>query len=217
VTTLRVPATVARFGAAVVLAGAALVASAPPCAAACSCAPTAPARAIELADAVFIGRVVANGIEGVQSYQIFEVDGVAKGKLGLSLQVTGDLGNPCHLLFPVGRPTAVALQARRDGGWSLLPCSSMTPAQVRAVTGDLRDPNPSIPGAPGREAALSGPPRALPGWAVVLLGAVAGVVAIAAGIVAADRGERRARHRVASTSLTAADVAAAVPRDATEG
>jgi hypothetical protein len=187
---------------ALVLAVPIVLATASPCLA-CSCAPLDVAATLEDRDVVaFVGEVVAQrGAEG-GTIQGMRVDGVFQGELGpevaLFAQIGQDVVNSCAILLPTDTRVAVIARPNPDGSYSTDVCSLVTEADLRAVVGPPRPPDPALTIAPPpRGATTVGEGPELPFWVVASLGAVAGVVLIGLGTRVAGRRDRRVRGETA--------------------
>ena len=161
-------------------------------AAACSCAQSTPRQAAEFADAVFAGTVVHEqpvgepfgAIEAAavapfgQTMYTFEVDGVAKGSVGVQVEVLGGGdGASCGMSFGLNERWLVfttwdgAMNSTNlCAGNVLLEAGAEAPLPLTAPTGgDLESESPGIP------------------LAVLVLVGIVGVV-IAVSLVAFRRG-----------------------------
>lgn len=177
------------------LAVSALLVSARPCSA-CSCALQPPKALVRNADVAFIGTVTAQrSVDEITTIQSVVVDEVFRGSVPSRLDLVADLGpgggSTCAVLFPIDAEVAVVAHERDDGTYATDSCSLISVAELRSVGGTPIEPLPSpaspTPGTvpdtgPVAPAATSGVP-----WQVVVLGALAGVAAIAVAIVLAGR------------------------------
>ena len=115
----------ARLAVVVLLAAPAVFGTATPCSA-CSCVPRTPKELLRRADAAFVGTVVAEQqIEPTTTVQTFAVEGVFKGALDASVNVTEPIGSgggsTCGVAYP--RDTRVAVVLLRPGdGWTTDSC-----------------------------------------------------------------------------------------------
>jgi len=199
-----------RLSLVVLVAGPALVVTAPPCGA-CACTPRPPKKLFREADAAFVGSVVGQqAIDQTTTVQTFAVRSVFKGPLGATVNVIAPIGSgggdTCGVLFGAGE-VAVILHRLGDG-WTTDVCSRITVARLAAVGPTPVPPSPEPSGSP----AATGPPPAEGasgrlGWPAVVVGLLLGVAAIAAAL---SLGGRRVRAR-GSTSAEPAEVSGSPP------
>ena len=197
----------ARLAVVVLLAAPAVFGTATPCSA-CSCVPRTPKELLRRADAAFVGTVVAEQqIEPTTTVQTFAVEGVFKGALDASVNVTEPIGSgggsTCGIAYP--RDTRVAVVLYRQGdGWTTDSCSLVSLADLEAVA---PSPHQPLPGpSPSPSAVVPPPPPASSpglGWQAVVLGLLVGVAGIALALslgrsertTAGDRSRGIDRHR----------------------
>lgn len=175
-----------------------VLATASPCLA-CSCAPLDVGQALQEPGVVaFVGEVVAQrGAQG-GTIQGLRVDGVFQGELGPEVALFAQIGqgvvNSCAILLPTQTRVAVIAHPNADGSYSTDVCSLVTEAQLTAVVGPPRPPDPSITASPASTGGRTTPEEgALPFWLVAVLGALVGAVLIGVG---SATGRWRARHAV---------------------
>jgi len=200
---LRAPA---RLAVVVLLAAAAVFVGATPCSA-CSCVLRTPKELLRRADAAFVGTVIAEQqIEPTTTVQTFAVEGVFKGTLGGSVDVTEPIGSgggsTCAIAYPRGSRVAVVLYRQGDG-WTTDSCSLVSVAALASVA---PSPHPPRPGpSPSPSAGATPPPaESSPGlgWQAAVLGLLVGVAAIA---LALSLGGRSGRPR-GTTSVGSVDI-----------
>jgi hypothetical protein len=184
----------ARLAAVVLLAAPAVFGTATPCSA-CSCVPRTPKELLRRADAAFVGTVVAEQqIEPTTTVQTFAVEGVFKGALDASVNVTEPIGSgggsTCGVAYP--RDTRVAVVLHRQGdGWTTDSCSLVSLADLEAVAPSPHQPRPGP--SPSPSAVVPSPPPASSpglGWQAVVLGLLVGVAGIALALSLAGRSGR---------------------------
>ena len=200
----------ARLAVVVLLAAPAVFGTATPCSA-CSCVPRTPKELLRRADAAFVGTVVAEQqIEPTTTVQTFAVEGVFKGALDASVNVTEPIGSgggsTCGVAYP--RDTRVAVILFRQGdGWTTDSCSLVSLADLEAVA---PSPHPPRPGpSPSPSAVVPPPPPASSpglGWQAVVLGLLVGVAGIALALSLGGRsGRPRGTAPVGSTDTEGTD------------
>jgi hypothetical protein len=194
-----------RLAVVLLLAAPAVFVGAMPCSA-CSCVPRTPKELLRRADAAFVGTVVAEQqIEPTTTVQTFAVEGVFKGTLGASVNVTEPIGSgggsTCGIAYPRGTRVAVVLYREGDG-WTTDSCSLVS---VPALASVAPSPHPPRPGpSPSPSAGVTPPPpKSSPGlgWQAAVLGLLVGVAGIALALSLGGRGGR-ARG---STSMASVD------------
>jgi len=200
----------ARLAVVVLLAAPAVFGTATPCSA-CSCVPRTPKELLRRADAAFVGTVVAEQqIEPTTTVQTFAVEGVFKGALDASVNVTEPIGSgggsTCGVAYP--RDTRVAVVLFRQGdGWTTDSCSLVSLADLEAVAPSPRQPRPGP--SPSPSAVVPPPPPASSpglGWQAVVLGLLVGVAGIALVLSLAGRsGRPRGTAPVGSIDAGGAD------------
>jgi hypothetical protein len=194
----------ARLAVVVLLAAPAVFGTATPCSA-CSCVPRSPKELLQRADAAFVGRVVAEQqIEPTTTVQTFAVEGVFKGALGASVNVTEPIGSgggsTCGVAYPRDTRVAIFLYRQGDGQgdgqgdrWTTDSCSLVSLADLEAVAPSPHQPRPGPSPTPSAvvppTAPVSSPGL---GWQAVVLGLLVGVAGIA---LALSLGGRSARPR----------------------
>jgi hypothetical protein len=187
----------ARLAVVALLAVPAVFGTATPCSA-CSCVPRTPKELLRRADAAFVGTVVAEQqIEPTTTVQTFAVEGVFKGALDASVNVTEPIGSgggsTCGVAYPRDTRVAVVLY-RQGGGWTTDSCSLVSLADLEAVAASPHQPRPG----PSPSSSAGAPPP-LPGsspglgWQAAMLGLLVGVAGIA---LALSLGGRSGRPRV---------------------
>jgi hypothetical protein len=194
----------------VLLAAPAVFGTATPCSA-CSCVPRTPKELLRRADAAFVGTVVAEQqIEPTTTVQTFAVEGVFKGALDASVNVTEPIGSgggsTCGIAYP--RDTRVAVVLFRQGdGWTTDSCSLVSLADLEAVAPSPHQPRPGP--SPSPSAVVPSPPPATSpglGWQAVVLGLLVGVAGIALALSLAGRsGRPRGTALVGSIDTEGAD------------
>jgi hypothetical protein len=184
----------ARFAVVVLLAAPALFGTATPCSA-CSCVPRTPKELLRRADAAFVGRVVAEQqIEPTTTVQTFAVEGVFKGALDASVNVTEPIGSgggsTCGIAYPRDTRVAVVLY-RQGGGWTTDSCSLVSPADLEAVAPSPHQPRPGPSPTPSAVVPPP-PPGSSPGlgWPAAMLGLLVGVAGIALALSLGGRSGR---------------------------
>ena len=200
----------ARLAVVVLLAAPAVFGTATPCSA-CSCVPRTPKELLRRADAAFVGTVVAEQqIEPTTTVQTFAVEGVFKGALDASVNVTEPIGSgggsTCGVAYP--RDTRVAVVLFRQGdGWTTDSCSLVSLADLEAVAPSPRQPR--LGPSPSSSAVVPPPPPASSpglGWQAVVLGLLVGVAGIALALSLAGRsGRPRGTAPVGSIDAGGAD------------
>jgi hypothetical protein len=184
----------ARLAVVALLAAPAVFGTATPCSA-CSCVPRTPKELLRRADAAFVGMVVAEQqIEPTTTVQTFAVEGVYKGALDASVNVTEPIGSgggsTCGVAYP--RDTRVAVVLYRQGdGWTTDSCSLVSLADLEAVAPSPHKPRPGP--TPSPSAVVSPPPPASSpglGWQAVVLGLLVGVAGIALALSLGGRSGR---------------------------
>jgi hypothetical protein len=200
----------ARLAVVVLLAAPAVFGTATPCSA-CSCVPRTPKELLRRADAAFVGTVVAEQqIEPTTTVQTFAVEGVFKGALDASVNVTEPIGSgggsTCGIAYP--RDTRVAVVLFRQGdGWTTDSCSLVSLADLEAVAPSPHQPRPGP--SPSPPAVVPPPPPASSpglGWQAVVLGLLVGVAGIALALSLGGRGGRpRGTAPVGSIDAAGAD------------
>ena len=200
----------ARLAVVVLLAAPAVFGTATPCSA-CSCVPRTPKELLRRADAAFVGTVVAEQqIEPTTTVQTFAVEGVFKGALDASVNVTEPIGSgggsTCGVAYP--RDTRVAVVLFRQGdGWTTDSCSLISVADLEAVAPSPHLPRPGP--SPSPSAVVPPPPPASSpglGWQAVVLGLLVGVAGIALALsLAGRRGRPRGTAPVGSIDAGGAD------------
>jgi hypothetical protein len=202
----------------VLLAAPAVFGTATPCSA-CSCVPRTPKELLRRADAAFVGTVVAEQqIEPTTTVQTFEVEGVFKGALDASVNVTEPIGSgggsTCGIAYPRDTRVAVVLYRQGDGqvdgqgdGWTTDSCSLVSLADLEAVAPSPHRPRPEP--SPSPSAVVPPPPPASSsglGWQAVVLGLLVGVAGIALALSFAGRsGRSREAAPVGSIDAEGAD------------
>ena len=192
----------ARLAVVVLIAGPAVFGTATPCSA-CSCVPRTPKELLRRADAAFVGRVVAEQqIEPTTTVQTFAVEGVFKGALAASVNVTEPIGSgggsTCGIAYPRDTRVAVVLYRQGDGqgdrqgdGWTTDSCSLVSLADLEAVAPSPHQPRPGP--SPSPPAVVPPPPpESSPGlgWQAVVLGLLVGVAGIALALSLGGRSGR---------------------------
>ena len=196
----------ARLAVVLLIAGPAVFGTATPCSA-CSCMPRTPKELLRRADAAFVGTVVAEQqIEPTTTVQTFAVEGVFKGALDASVDVTEPIGsgggNTCGIAYPRDTRVAVVLYRRGDGqgdglgdgqgdGWTTDSCSLVSLADLEAVAPSPHQPRPGP--SPSPPAVVPPPPpESSPGlgWQAVVLGLLVGVAGIALALSLGGRSGR---------------------------
>jgi hypothetical protein len=200
----------ARLAVGVLLVAPAVFGTATPCSA-CNCVPRTPKELLRRADAAFVGRVVAEQqIEPTTTVQTFAVEGVFKGALDASVNVTEPIGSgggsTCGVAYP--RDTRVAVVLFRQGdGWTTDSCSLVSLADLEAVAPSPHQPRPGP--SPSPSAVVPSPPPASSpglGWQAVVLGLFVGVAGIALALSLAGRsGRPRGTAPVGSIDSEGAD------------
>jgi len=204
----------ARLAVVVLLAAPAVFGTATPCSA-CSCVPRTPKELLRRADAAFVGTVVAEQqIEPTTTVQTFAVEGVFKGALDASVNVTEPIGSgggsTCGVAYPRDTRVAVVLYRQGDGqgdGWTTDSCSLVLLADLEAVAPSPHQPRPGP--SPSPSAVVPPPPPASSpglGWQAVVLGLLAGVAGIALALSLGGRsGRPRGTAPVGSIDTEGAD------------
>jgi hypothetical protein len=200
----------ARLAVVVLLAAPAVFGTATPCSA-CSCVPRTPTELLRRADAAFVGTVIAEQqIEPTTTVQTFAVEGVFKGALAASVNVTEPIGSgggsTCGVAYP--RDTRVAVVLYRQGdGWTTDSCSLVSLADLEAVAPSPRQPRPGP--SPSPSAVVPPPPPASSpglGWQAVVLGLLVGMAGIALLLSLGGRsGRPRGTTPVGSIDTAGAD------------
>jgi hypothetical protein len=200
----------ARLAVVVLLAAPAVFGTANPCSA-CSCVARTPTELLRRADAAFVGTVVAEQqIEPTTTVQTFAVEGVFKGALAASVNVTEPIGSgggsTCGVVYP--RDTRVAVVLYRQGdGWTTDSCSLVSPADLEAVAPFPHKPRPGP--SPSPSAVVPPPPPVSSpglGWQAVVLGLLVGVAGIALALSLGGRsGRPRGTAPVGSIDTTGTD------------
>ena len=184
----------ARLAVVVLLAAPAVFVGATPCSA-CSCALRTPKELLRRADAAFVGTVVAEQqIDPTTTVQTFAVEGVFKGTLGASVNVTEPIGpgggSTCGIAYPRGTRVAVILYRQGDG-WTTDSCSLVS---VPALASVAPSPHPPRSGpSPSPSAGVTPPPpESSPGlgWQAAVLGVLVGVAGIALALSLGGRSGR---------------------------
>jgi hypothetical protein len=200
----------ARLAVVALLAVPAVFGTATPCSA-CSCVPRTPKELLRRADAAFVGTVVAEQqIEPTTTVQTFAVEGVFKGALDASVNVTEPIGSgggsTCGVAYPRDTRVAVVLY-RQGGGWTTDSCSLVSLADLEAVAASPHQPRPG----PSPSSSAGAPPP-LPGsspglgWQAAMLGLLVGVAGIALALSLGGRsGRPRVTPPVGSTDTEGAD------------
>jgi hypothetical protein len=200
----------ARIAVVVLLAAPAVFGTATPCSA-CSCVPRTPKELLRRADAAFVGTVVAEQqIEPTITVQTFAVEGVFKGALAASVDVTEPIGpgggSTCGVAYPRDARVAVVLYRAGDG-WTTDSCSLVSLADLEAVAPSPHQPRPGP--SPSPSAVVPPPPPASSpglGWQAVVLGLLVGVAGIALALSLGGRsGRRRGTPPVGSIDTGGAD------------
>ena len=204
----------ARLAVVVLLAAPAVFGTATPCSA-CSCVPRTPTELLRRADAAFVGTVVAEQqIEPTTTVQTFAVEGVFKGALAASVNVTEPIGSgggsTCGVAYPRDTRVAVVLYRQGDGqggGWTTDSCSLVSLADLEAVAPSPHQPRPGP--SPSPSAVVPPPPPASSpglGWQAVVLGLLVGVAGIALALSLGGRsGRPRGTAPVGSIDTAGAD------------
>jgi hypothetical protein len=200
----------ARLAVVALLAVPAVFGTATPCSA-CSCAPRTPKELLRRADAAFVGTVVAEQqIEPTTTVQTFAVEGVFKGALDASVNVTEPIGSgggsTCGVAYPRDTRVAIVLY-RQGGGWTTDSCSLVSLADLEAVAASPHQPRPGPSPSPS-----AGAPPPLPGsspglgWQAAMLGLLVGVAGIALALSLGGRsGRPRGTDPVGSIDTEGAD------------
>jgi hypothetical protein len=200
----------ARLAVVALLAVPAVFGTATPCSA-CSCVPRTPKELLRRADAAFVGTVVAEQqIEPTTTVQTFAVEGVFKGALDASVNVTEPIGSgggsTCGVAYPRDTRVAVVLY-RQGGGWTTDSCSLVSLADLEAVAASPHQPRPGPSPSPS-----AGAPPPLPGsspglgWQAAMLGLLVGVAGIALALSLGGRsGRPRGTDPVGSIDTEGAD------------
>jgi hypothetical protein len=200
----------ARLAVVVLLAAPAVFGTATPCSA-CSCVPRTPKELLRRADAAFVGTVVAEQqIEPTTTVQTFAVEGVFKGALDASVNVTEPIGSgggsTCGVAYPRDTRFAVVLY-RQGGGWTTDSCSLVSLADLEAVAPSPHQPRPGP--SPSPSAVVTPlPPGSSPGlgWQAAMLGLLVGVAGIALALSLGGRsGRPRGTAPVGSIDTEGAD------------
>ncbi|MDP9302182.1 MAG: hypothetical protein M3P43_15015 [Actinomycetota bacterium] len=194
----------ARLAAVLLLAAPAVFVTATPCFA-CSCVLRTPKQLLHHADAAFVGTVVAEQpIDPTTTVQTFAVEGVFKGTLGASVNVTEPIGSGggsiCGVAYPRATRVAVVLSHQGDG-WTTDSCSLVSLADLEAVAPPPLPPRagPSPSSVPSVTPPPPEPSRGL-GWPSAVLGLLVGVAGIALALSLGGR-SGRARGTAASGSV----------------
>jgi hypothetical protein len=198
-----------RLAVVVLLAAPAVFVGATPCSA-CSCALRTPKELLRRADAAFVGTVVAEQeIDPTTTVQTFAVEGVFKGTLGASVNVTEPIGpgggSTCGIAYPRGTRVAVILYRQGDG-WTTDSCSLVSLADLEAVASSPHQPRPGP--SPSPSVVPPPPPASSPGlgWQAVVLGLLVGVAGIALALSLGGRsGLPRGTAPVGSIDTAGAD------------
>jgi hypothetical protein len=200
----------ARLAVVALLAVPAVFGTATPCSA-CSCVPRTPKELLRRADAAFVGTVVAEQqIEPTTTVQTFAVEGVFKGALDASVNVTEPIGSgggsTCGIAYPRDTRVAIVLY-RQGGGWTTDSCSMVSLADLEAVAASPHQPRPGPSPSPS-----AGAPPPLPGsspglgWQAAMLGLLVGVAGIALALSLGGRsGRPRGTDPVGSIDTEGAD------------
>ena len=200
----------ARLAVVALLAVPAVFGTATPCSA-CSCVPRTPKELLRRADAAFVGTVVAEQqIEPTTTVQTFAVEGVFKGALDASVNVTEPIGSgggsTCGVAYPRDTRVAIVLY-RQGGGWTTDSCSLVSLADLEAVAASPHQPRPGPSPSPS-----AGAPPPLPGsspglgWQAAMLGLLVGVAGIALALSLGGRsGRPRGTAPVGSIDTEGAD------------
>jgi hypothetical protein len=200
----------ARLAVVALLAVPAVFGTATPCSA-CSCVPRTPKELLRRADAAFVGTVVAEQqIEPTTTVQTFAVEGVFKGALDASVNVTEPIGSgggsTCGVAYPRDTRVAVVLY-RQGGGWTTDSCSLVSLADLEAVAPSPRQPRPGP--SPSPSAVVPPPPPGSSpglGWPAAMLGLLVGVAGIALALSLGGRsGRPRGTPPVASIDTEGGD------------
>ena len=204
----------ARLAVVVLLAAPAVFGTATPCSA-CSCVPRTPKELLRRADAAFVGTVVAERqIEPTTTVQTFAVEGVFKGALDASVNVTEPIGSgggsTCGVAYPRDTRVAVVLYRQDDGqggGWTTDSCSLVSLADLEAVAPSPHQPRPGP--SPSPSVAVPPPsPASSPGlgWQAIVLGLLVGVAGIALALSLGGRsGRPRGTPPVGSIDIAGTD------------
>ncbi len=184
----------ARLAVVALLAVPAVFGTATPCSA-CSCVPRTPKELLRRADAAFVGTVVAERqIEPTTTVQTFAVEGVFKGALDASVNVTEPIGSgggsTCGVAYPRDTRVAVVLY-RQGGGWTTDSCSLVSLADLEAVAPSPHQPRPGP--SPSPSAVVPPPPPGSSpglGWPAAMLGLLVGVAGIALALSLGGRSGR---------------------------
>jgi len=184
----------ARLAVVALLAVPAVFGTATPCSA-CSCVPRTPKELLRRADAAFVGTVVAEQqIEPTTTVQTFAVEGVFKGALDASVNVTEPIGSgggsTCGVVYPRDTRVAVVLY-RQGGGWTTDSCSLVSLADLEAVAPSPHQPRPGP--SPSPSAVVPPPPPGSSpglGWPAAMLGLLVGVAGIALALSLGGRSGR---------------------------
>jgi hypothetical protein len=184
----------ARLAVVALLAVPAVFGTATPCSA-CSCVPRTPKELLRRAAAAFVGTVVAEQqIEPTTTVQTFAVEGVFKGALDASVNVTEPIGSgggsTCGVAYPRDTRVAVVLY-RQGGGWTTDSCSLVSLADLEAVAPSPRQPRPGP--SPSPSAVVPPPPPGSSpglGWPAAMLGLLVGVAGIALALSLGGRSGR---------------------------
>ena len=184
----------ARLAVVALLAVPAVFGTATPCSA-CSCVPRTPKELLRRADAAFVGTVVAERqIEPTTTVQTFAVEGVFKGALDASVNVTEPIGSgggsTCGVAYPRDTRVAVVLY-RQGGGWTTDSCSLVSLADLEAVAPSPHQPRPGP--SPSPSAVVPPPPPGSSpglGWPAGMLGLLVGVAGIALALSLGGRSGR---------------------------
>jgi len=200
----------ARLAVVALLAVPAVFGTATPCSA-CSCVPRTPKELLRRADAAFVGTVVAEQqIEPTTTVQTFAVEGVFKGALDASVNVTEPIGSgggsTCGVTYPRDTRVAVVLY-RQGGGWTTDSCSLVSLADLEAVAPSPHQPRPGPSPSPSAVVPPP-PPTSSPGlgWQAAMLGLLVGVAGIALALSLGGRsGRPRGTAPVGSIDTEGAD------------
>jgi hypothetical protein len=173
-----------------------VVLTATPCLA-CDCAFLPVAQRLEQADVAVVGEVISQrGAQG-GTIQVLRVGGVFAGDVGPQIELFAQIGqgivDSCAVLLPVGRRVALIADRNADGTYTTSACSLVTEAELRKAVGPPLPPGTASPGP--ADGARVNDPIVIPGWMVVALGAMLGVVLIA-GAMLVPRWRALRRERV---------------------